>query len=118
MALSINSITVDRFITPPEINQIHRARSVEYALDGTAKEDRLGEYKKQLVINFALVKAADWEHIRSNLMLKEISVSGNVGGSSASGTYRLVNDTLPTPILVVINDSYYCKPFTVTLEEI
>lgn len=118
MSISINSITLDEFITPPEINLVHRSRSVTYALDGTAKEDRLGSYKKQIVITFALLNSEDWESIRPNLEQKTISVNARFGGISATGTYRLVNDTLPTPILVVRNGSYYCKPFTITLEEI
>lgn len=118
MSISINSILLDKFITPPEISLVHRSRSVTYALDGTAKEDRLGGYKKQIAITFALLKSQDWETIRPNLTQKTISVNANFGGTSATGTYRLVNDTLPTPILVVRNGIYYCKPFTMTLEEI
>lgn len=118
MSISINSILIDKFITPPEINLVHRSRSVTYALDGTAKEDRLGSYKKQILITFALLKSQDWESIKPNLTQKTISVNASIGGVSATGTYRLVNDTLPTPMLVVRNGSYYCKPFTITLEEI
>lgn len=118
MSISINTIPIEKFIIPPEINLVHRSRSVTYALDGTAKEDRLGNYKKQIVITFALLKSQEWEKIRPNLAQKTISVNASVGGISATGTYRLVNDTLPTPILVVRNGSYYCKPFTITLEEI
>lgn len=118
MSISVNSILIDKFIIPPEINLVHRSRSVTYALDGTAKEDRLGSYKKQIIITFALMKSQDWELIRPNLTQKTISVNANIGGISATGTYRLVDDTLPTPILVVRNGNYYCKPFTITLEEI
>lgn len=118
MSISINGISIDKFIIPPEINSVQRARSVTYALDGTAKEDRFGNFKKQIVITFALLNSKDWESIKPNLEQKTITVSANVGGASATGTYRLVNDTLPTPILVVRNGSYYCKPFTITLEEI
>ncbi|MBR1830845.1 MAG: hypothetical protein IJ784_00250 [Ruminiclostridium sp.] len=109
---------VDKYILPPTVTHRNRARSVVYALDGTAKEDRLGSSKKMLTLPFALLPASVWENLRTALQELEITVSGNVGRCTVSGKYRMYGNDLPTPVLYVDNGSYICQPFSVTLEEI
>lgn len=116
--MQVGSIEVDRYIEAPVITHRLRARSVVYTLNGTAKEDRLGTAKKVLTLPFALVPADIWESLRVTIAHNTVSVSGNVGGVDASGTYRLLGNDIPTPVLVVQGDKYVTQKFNVTLEEI
>lgn len=114
----VGGINIDKYVQSPTVTHRFRARSVVYALDGTANEDRLGDAKKMLTLPFALVPATDWETVRTALSAKEISVSGGIGGIGVSGKYRLAGNDIPTPILNVYNGIYVTQPFSVTLEEI
>lgn len=120
--IMVGGIEVSSYIQQPVVNYRFRARSVVYALDGTAKEDRLGDAKKVLTLPFALVPADTWEGLRAAIMQNTVLVSGNIGGADVGGTYRLYGNDIPTPILVVFNENgsgkYVTQPFNVTLEEI
>lgn len=121
MAITVGGLTVDRYITAPVFRDTFRARSCEYTLDGTAREDRLGQTKKRLELTFAMLPANVSSTLRDVLLQKEITVSGFIGGGDSidvGGTYRLAEDEIPTPILVVHGGKYTCQSFTVTLEEI
>lgn len=121
MAITVGGLTVDQYITAPVFRDMFRARSCEYSLNGTAREDRLGQTKKQLELTFFMLPANISGTLRGILLQKEISVSGFIGGASSinvGGTYRLVGDEIPTPILVVHCGKYYCRSFTVILEEV
>ena len=117
MSLLIGNIDVDRYIVPPKVDLNYRARSVLYALDGTAHEDRLGKTKKQLGLTFAACPSYVWEKLKLILNDKEITVFGKVGTVSVTGKYRLSENVLPTPVDVVIDNTYYCT-VSVTLEEV
>lgn len=120
--LLVGGLEVADIIQSPTLTYRFRARSVVYALDGTAKEDRLGAAKKVLTLPFALVPADTWESLRTAIMQNTVSVSGNLGGVDAGGTYRLYGNDIPTPVLVLLDDNgnkkYVTQPFNVTLEEI
>lgn len=118
MAFSIGGINVERHILAPKITDKYRARSVEYSLNGTALEDRLGGTKKELEISLGVTPQSVWESLKKVLTEKTISVSGYVGGLDISGTYRLSDDDIPTPILYVDGSSYVCEPLSFTLEEV
>lgn len=121
MAITVGGITVDKYVTMPVFREVFRARSCEYALDGTAREDRLGSAKKRLELTFSMLPANVHNTLRAVLEKKEIAVSGFIGGGdsiSVGGTYRAVEDEIATPILVVHDGKFYCQNFTVTLEEI
>lgn len=119
MALTIGGLAVDEYTLPPKIIDAHRARSVTYAINGTAHEDRLGNRKTKLQLTFALLPANVHETLRTITNNKTISVSGSVGSRSISGTFRMVEDELPAPILYVGADNkYYCNAFAITLEEV
>lgn len=118
MALTIGGIAVDSMIMPPYIADKYRARSVEYSLNGTALEDRLGGTKKEVKLSFGVISQNQWESLKTVLTQKNISVSGYVGGLNAGGTYRLADDNVPTPVLYVENSVYMCQPFSVTIEEV
>lgn len=118
MALVIGGITVDNMIMPPQISDTYRARSVVYSLDGTALEDRLGGTKKKLTLPFGTISQSQWEALKTVLSQKNITVSGYLGSLNVGGTYRLADDEIPTPVLYVKNNTYMCKPFTVTIEEV
>ena len=119
MALTIGTITVDTMIMPPHISDKWRARSVQYTIDGTACEDRLGGTKKIIKLPFSIISQTKWESLKNILSQKTIAANGYVGGLDVSGTYRLADDELPTPILYVgENNEYMCQPFTVTIEEV
>ena len=119
MALTIDGIEIDSFIEPPVFSDNFRARSVLYSLDGTAKEDRLGSSKKAMKIPFSVLPASDWEDLKSVLERKTFSVSGFIGSLNAGGTYRLKDEAINTPVLYVGSDgTYYCQPFSITIEEV
>ena len=119
MALTISGLAVDEYISPPKIIDAHRARSVTYALNGTAHEDRLGTRKTKLQLTFVLLPASIHENLRTITNNKTISVSGSVGSRSVSGTFRMVEDELPAPVLYVGGDNkFYCSAFAITLEEV
>lgn len=118
MAFSIGGINVEKYILAPKISDKYRARSVEYSLNGTALEDRLGGTKKEIVIPLGVTSQDIWERLKSVLMSKTISVSGYVGGLNISGTYRLSDDGIPTPVLYEDNSTYVCEPLSFTLEEV
>lgn len=121
MAITVGGLTVDKYITAPTYRDSFRARSCDYTIDGTAREDRLGKTKKRLELTFAMLPSNVSNTLRNVLQAKEISVSGFIGGGDSidvGGTYRFADDAIPTPILVVNNGRFYCDPFTVTLEEI
>lgn len=111
---------IDDCVQMPTVTHRFRARSVVYALDGTAKEDRLGNSKKILTLPFVLISAEKWESLRNGLTTNIVAVTGDIGGVSISGSYRLSGNDIPTPILVIDKrtNRYICQPFTVTLEEI
>ncbi|MGN0619082.1 MAG: hypothetical protein ACI4J7_08690 [Ruminiclostridium sp.] len=118
MAITMGGITIDKWITPPEIKNVLRARSVLYSLNGTAKEDRLGGTKLQLKLTFGWIGESLWNNLKTVLSGKNISINGSVGSTSISGTYLLVDEAVPTPIMAVIGGSYVCNPFSITLEEV
>lgn len=119
MSLTIGGLAVDKYITPPTITDVHRARSVSYAINGTAHEDRLGTRKTKLSLTFALLPANVHETLRSVMNTKTISVSGFVGNRTVSGTFRMIEDELPAPVLYVGSDNqYYCNAFSISLEEV
>lgn len=116
--IEVAGYEIDGYIQPPTITYRNRARSIVYALDGTAKEDRLGSSKKIIALPFVLLPASVWEGLRAALQTLEIVVSGSVGGCTVSGRYCLYGNDIPTPVLYVDHGSYICQPFSVTLEEI
>lgn len=121
MAITVGGITVDKYVTAPVFREVFRARSCEYTLDGTAREDRLGSAKKRLELTFSMLPANVHNALRAVLAKKEIEIKGSVGGGDRielDGMYRAVGDEIDTPILVVHNGKFYCQSFTVTLEEI
>ena len=118
MALTIGGIAVDAMIMPPHISDKWRARGVQYTLDGTALEDRLGGTKKVIRLSFGVIPQTKWESLKSVISQNTISVNGYVGGLNVSGTYRLADDNVPTPVLYVENSEYMCQPFTITIEEV
>ena len=119
MSLTIGGITVDSYIETPVFSNNFRARSVLYSLDGTAKEDRLGGSKKAIKIQFSVLPASVWENLKNVLGQKTFSVSGAIGSLGVSGTYRLKDEELNTPVLYVHKDgTYYCQPFSVNIEEV
>ena len=116
--MQIENVTIDRYIQPPTVTRRFRSRSVVYTLDGTAKEDRLGGTKLILTLPFALLPSEIWETLKPLLAAQTISVTGYVGVMLVSGIYRLSDNDIPTPVMIVQNGLYRCQPFTVTLEEI
>lgn len=119
MALSIGGVNVENYILSPKISDRYRARSVEYSLNGTALEDRLGGTKKDLTLFFGVISQNLWEQLKDVLKNKTISVSGYIGTLNVGGTYRLSENDIPTPILYVEeNGSYMCEPLSFTLEEV
>lgn len=118
--MTLGDVTIDRYISPPTVTHRFRARSVLYALDGTALEDRLGGVKKVIAIPFGRIAADVWENLRTVIEGDDITVSGSVGGADVAGTYRLSGNDIPTPILYVDKRThlYMCQPFTVTIEEV
>lgn len=118
--MTIGGVTVDSYISPPTLTHRFRARSVIYALDGTAKEDRLGGTKKLLTLPFAVISSDTWESLRAIMERDNFLVAGNVGGADVSGTFRLSGNDIPTPILYVDRHThkYMCQPFTVVIEEV
>lgn len=121
MAITVGGLTVDKYITAPTYQDAFRARSCEYTIDGTAREDRLGNTKKRLELTFAMLPSNVSNTLRSILKAEEITISGFIGGGDSidvGGTYRFADDEIPTPILVVHGGKYYCQPFTVNFEEI
>ncbi|MCM1335836.1 MAG: hypothetical protein NC084_13505 [Bacteroides sp.] len=121
MAITVGGIAVDKYVTAPVFREVFRARSCEYTLDGTAREDRLGSTKRRLELTFSMLPASVHNTLRAVLKEKEIEVEGAIGGGDKielDGTYRAVEDEISTPILVVHNGKFYCQSFTVTLEEI
>lgn len=117
MALTMGGVALDDKIMPPKITDIYRARSIVYALDGTAREDRLGAAKKHIAVTFGILSASVWEQIKAALALKEIKLSGYVGSMSVTGDYRLIGD-IPTPVLYVEGGRYVTSAVGVELEEI
>lgn len=119
MSLTIGGMAVDKYITPPTITDVQRARSVSYSISGTAHEDRLGKRKNKITLTFALLPANVHETLRSVTNNKTISVSGYVGNRSVSGTYRMIEDELPAPVLYVGSDNqFYCNAFSISFEEV
>lgn len=118
MSLMIEGNTVDDIIMPPTISDKWRSRSVEYTLDGTALEDRLGGTKKSIRLPFGVISQSRWELIKTALTKKNITVAGNIGGIAINSIFRLADDEVPTPVLYVENNEYMCQPFTVTIEEV
>lgn len=118
MSLTIGGVVVDKFVNPPQISDKFRARSVEYTLDGTAKEDRLGGTKREIKLPFGVLSSAIWDTLKEQLSQETIPVSGFVGHREIRGTFRLVEDEVPTPVLYVSDNGYVTKPFTVSLEEV
>lgn len=118
MSLMLEGNALDSLIMPPHISDKWRSRGVEYTLDGTALEDRLGGTKKVIKLPFGVIPQTKWEPLKAVLSKKSFELLGNVGGSSVSGTYRLADEEIPTPVLYVEDDEYMCQPFTVTIEEV
>lgn len=121
MAITVGGLTVDKYITTPTYRDAFRARSCEYTIDGTAREDRLGQTKKRLELTFAMLPANVHNSLRTILQQKEITVSGFIGSVdtiNVGGKYRFADNEIPTPVLVVHGGKFYCQPFTVNLEEI
>lgn len=119
MAFMLGGTVIDSMIFPPHISDKWRARSVEYSLDGTALEDRLGGTKKVIKLPFGIISQTKWENLKTILSQKTISVSGNIGKLNVGGTYRLADDEVPTPVLYVEkSEEYMCQPFTITIEEV
>ena len=119
MAITIGGIAVDTMIMPPHISDKWRARNVEYSLDGSALEDRLGGTKKLIKLPFGVIPQTKWEKLKSVFSQKTINASGYIGGLNITGIYRLVDNELPTPVLYVdTTNEYMCQPFTVTIEEV
>lgn len=117
--ITIGSVqNIDKYITTPEFDTVYRARSVRYAIDGTAHEDRLGSGKKQLKLPFVLCPESVWESVKQQISAKNITVTGSIGGISINGTYRLLDNAIPTPVFVIMNNKYRCGTVTVTLEEV
>lgn len=115
--LSIDNTEVDEYILPPQCDLVYRSRSVRYALDGSAYEDRLGNPKKRLTLTFVRCPELFWEAMKRSLQKEIIVVSGGVGGFDLAGSYRLLSNDLPTPVTVVHGGQYYCNA-SVELEEI
>lgn len=121
MAITVGGLTVDKYITTPTYRDTFRARSCDYTIDGTAREDRLGKTKKRIELTFAMLPANIHNTLRTILKQKEITVSGFIGGAATidvGGKFRFADNEIPTPILVVHEGKYYCQPFTINLEEI
>lgn len=118
MAISIAGTPIDKYITQPQCGIAHRSRSVAYTLNGNAREDRLGGFKKTLTLTFGALPEKVWEPLKAQLQQKTVAVTGYVGMMNVTGSYRLTGDELPTPVLVVIENGYYCQNFSISLEEI
>lgn len=121
MAITVGGLAIDKYITTPTYRDTFRSRSCAYTIDGTAREDRLGKTKKRLELTFAMLPANVHNSLRNILLQEEITVSGFIGSvdtTNVGGTYRLADDEIPTPVLVVHGGKYYCQTFTVNLEEI
>ena len=116
--LSINSIDASKYVSGLQPDIVYRARSVKYALDGTAWEDRLGSGKKALKITFSDCPQSVWENLKTNLNLKFFPVNVSAGAISISGNFRLADNSIPTPIMVLHEDTYYCSTFSIKLEQI
>lgn len=118
MALTIGGITIDSFVAPPQYSDKYRARSVQYSLNGTALEDRLGDTKKEVKLSFGVISQNVWQSLKAVISQKTFTVSGYVGSLNFGGTYRLADDNVPTPILYDNNGIYMCRPFSITIEEV
>lgn len=117
--ITIGSIQIDGMVQTPMVTPRFRARSVVYALDGTAKEDRLGDAKKMLTLPFVLISSDDWSRLNAAISAETITVNGLLGGYSLNGTYRLSGNDFPMPVLYQDRlGKVMCQPFTVVLEEI
>lgn len=116
--ITIAGYAADRYIIPPQCGLAHRSRSVAYTLDGGAREDRLGKYKKTLILTFGLLPSDMWEGLKKKLQEKVIPVSGSLCGMDVNGDYRMTDDAIPTPLLVLTGGRYYCQTFSISLEEI
>ncbi len=123
MAITLNGVELDKYITPPDYEDVYRARSVVYALDGTAREDLLGAPKKRIRFTFPRLEASVWEDLKNAFAYSEwsystVGINGYIGNLYVLGEFRLADESIPTPVLVVIDDVYYCKPFSLTFEEV
>lgn len=123
MAITLNGVELDKYITPPDYEEVYRARSVVYSLDGTAREDLLGAPKKKIKFTFPRLEFSVWEDIKNTFAYSEWSytaaaINGYVGNLYVLGEFRLVDESIPTPVMVVINGVCYCKPFSLTFEEV
>lgn len=118
MSVKIGNIEIGKYIAAPTVVEEWRSRSVKYTIDGTASEQRLGLPKKRIDISFGVISANVWEPIKVLLSAEDILLSGSIGGLSINGTYRIKENEIPTPILMIQNGKYYCNPFSITLEEV
>ena len=117
--ITVGGILVDDMVQTPTVTPRFRARSVVYALDGTAKEDRLGNAKKTLTLPFVLISSDEWNRLSTAITSETVTVDGALGGYSLNGTYRLSGNDFPMPVLYQDKQNkVMCQPFTIVLEEI
>ena len=123
MILIANVMECEKHITAQQVDNVYRARSVKYSLNGNAHEDVLGAAKKRLRLTFSLCPQSFWELLKGRIAQftnsgEPIVISGSIGSLDISGNYRLADNTLPTPVTVVIGGAYYIGSAVLTFEEI
>ncbi len=113
MRITINGYDVSKLITGYTVDKSCRGKSVSYTLDGTAKVDRIGDFKNTFHLTFGLISVSQWEKISAEIQKTGITLSED----GAEYNVHLINNPSAATVYED-NTGRYISNVTIDLEEV
>lgn len=113
MRITINGYDISKLIIGYTVDKSCRGKSVVYTIDGTAKVDRIGDFKSNYRLTFGLLSISQWEQILTEIKKSAITLTED--GSEYN--VHLTNDPSAETVYQDVTGRYVSN-ITVELEEI